>query len=1049
MTWAALLAGWSLALASCVERPTALTTPGEPRDDRLNGVALLDMDENEGPIGPPTPEPQGIPLALEDLRNMLNTLWDDGEEQTIYLMEGFLRLELRADVLGPGTVEWLAWQEVRRFGQTEVHPYLTPWWRLWLRGVLDRWRQAVEPRGDEMGLMQKAMVPGRRRLEEWDVFMRQLRELSPEGRKLVAFLLERWLKRRVGLLAVPLVTLGGMLRDVLPHQFGIPGCSAEASEFARSLAEGMIASLEQILADNELNVFGVAEVSGAVVHAAVDLATRADRRQTQDQLPVDDAWDDGLEQECGEVGHLLSKWLRKKLPASAPRRGIVYRRVVERLRVQLAEECRHLRRLHMGFQQVQQLTLDQDQLLAKDDETQDDEEARDLVDQIIMLIGNVRSKPTVMEMLGGVGHTGSSSSTGPAGTMELGTLFQESESLRRWLNEHFEGSLETMSDTLADETMLEETAWDEEPECDVSGEQDSAEVTEQDKPENDELNLGQKGRGKSRSRPRSRSRARRTWSAASATGWSSPGGTGFDGNAHRPWRRGLIEDTEGDEGRTARGRPRCEEGRRGERAREAVSRSGRRSDDGDRPAASTTPTSHPGRPRSARPRAELPEPMEEHAWHVLMDMADMDSNPANLQYGLTAAGIDNVQASFVGMTQHERSRMFIALLRVLSRILMDIANAATSAMVELREEDLEVDVDADEEDHTALVQNLDAKKKTKAERLERASEMVVLSAVLGSDKDKLSRSLMASLDRMQVEEARRCSQNLLRRLLHRYGAESGSGIEGLPPDAQEFLAGMVAYGADISEDTVAGTSMDEYFVDHWWGLMEATLTAPMASGESRITGAASSDRGRTDVEPLDTPTQHFAHAFLGLRGDDANTQTTRVIELEDSRADAPHLDDGGPESLPGGTVETATVDVAVAADREPGCEAGSAMTGEGDVPASVAMASEPVPPDFDYEASQRALRHACEELTAAQYRDWEMWGMQQAMGNADCVGVNEVVIRGAVRHRHGGLGTTQSMVFFLRDSERLDLQIQGVPGREGRKRSVAEMGVQADLDGGP
>ena len=1037
MMWAALLAGWSLACASCVERPPALTTPGEPRDERLNGVALLDMDENDGPIGPPTPEPQGIPPALQDLRSMLNTLWDDGEEQTIYLMEGFLRLELRADVQGPGTVEWMAWQEVRRFGQTETHPYLTPWWRLWLRGVLDRWRQTVEPRGDETGLMQKAMLPGRRRLEEWDVFMHQLRELSPEGRRLVAFLLERWLKRRVGFLAVPLVTLGGMLRDILPHQCGIPGCSAETSEFARNLAEGMIASLEQAFQDDELNIFGVAEVSGAVVHAAVDLATRADRRQVQDQLPIDDAWDDGLEQECGEVGHLLSKWLRKKLPTSAPRRGLVYRRVVERLRVQLAEECRHLRRLHMGFQQVQQLTLDQDQLLTTDAETQDDEEARDLVDQIIMLIGNVRSKPTVMDMLGRVGGTGSSCSTGPAGTMELGTLFQEAESLRRWLNEHFEGSLETMSDTLADETMLGELSSEDMPECVMEGEQESAEVTKPDEPDNDELNLGQKGRGKSRSRPRSRSRGRRTWSAATARGWSSPGGTWFDGNAHRPWRRGLIAEAAEDDVRTASGRPRCAEGNRGERGHEAMSRSGRGSTDGDRPAASTAPTSNSARPRPARPRAELPEPMEEHAWHVLMDMADMDSNPANLQYGLTAAGIDNVQASFVGMTQHERSCMFIALLRVLSRILMDIANAATSAMVELREEDLEVDVDAD--------QNLGVKTTTKAERLARASEKVVLREVLGSEKDKLSRSLMASLERMQVEEARRCSQNLLRRLLRWYGAEADDGIEGLPPDAQEFLAGMVAYGADISEGTVAGTSMDEYFVDHWWGLVMSTLTSPMASGT--VTGATSAEQGQASAEPENTPTQLSAQTFLGLRGDDMNAQVAGVIELEDSGADVPHLDERH-EDLQGEVLEPEAKDMVVDADREAGCGAGSAMSDEMGAPAPIATVSEPVTSTFASGENRRALLQACEELTAAKYRDWEMWGMQQAMGNTECAGVNEVVIRGAVRHRHGGLGTTQSMVFFIRDNERLDLQIQGVSGREGRKRSVAEVGVQSDLDGG-
>ena len=1011
-------------------------------------MAFVAEDEDEGPIGPQTPVQQGIPPAVRDLRDMLATLWDDGEEQIIYLMEGFLRLELRADVLGPGTVEWHAWQEVRRYGQTETQPYLTPWWRLWLSGVLDRWRQDAQPRGDETNLMQQAGAPGRRRLAEWEVFMSQLRELPPDGRRLVAFLLERWLKSRVNLVAVPLVTLGGMLRDLLPHQFGIPGCAADDMEFARNLAEGMIASLEQTLEDGELNVFRVAEVSGAVVHAAVDLAVRADRRQVQDQLPIDDTWDDGLEQECGEVGHLLLKWLRKKLPSSTPSRGRVYRRVLDRLRVQLTEECRHLRRLHMGFQQVQQLTLDQEQQLHVDPDTQDDEEARDLVDQIIMLIGNVRSQPTVMEMLNGVEGSRSSSSTGPANTMALGTLYQESESLRRWLNEHFEGSLETMSDTLADLPMPEAAEPEDLPESHMEGDCDSEDATLKEVEEYDELNLGQKGRGKSPGRPRSRSRGRRTWSAASASGWNSPGGTGFDGNAHRPWRRGLIEDIEGESVRTNRETPRCDERSRGDRPREDRPGDGRRSTDGTRPTGSRSTASSPTASRPARPRPALPEPMEEHAWHVLMDMADMDSNPATFEYGLTAAGIDNVQASFVGMTQHERSRMFIALLRVLSRILMDIANAATAAMVELREEDLEVDVEAEDE-NTALVQNLEVRKKTKVEKLEKASEKVVLSDVLGSDKDKLSRSLLATLDRMPVEEARRCSQNLLQRLLRHYGVESEGGIAELPPDAQEFLAGMVAYGADINEGEARSTSMDEYFVNHWWGMVEATLTSPTTEGAG-LAASASSDHGQAIAAPSAAATPPTIPAFFELQGDEDGTQATRVIELENSSTNG-HGPGRDGADLQGDAMEAGKTEDEIAVDPGAGLEPGRTGTEGMEVLAPAAPVSSPVRTEVDYVASRRALLHACEELKAANYRDWETWDLQHAMGNAECAGAHEVVIRGAVRHRHGGLGTTQSMVFFVREDERLDLQIQGVPERAERKRPVADVGVQSDRsdrDGG-
>ena len=162
-----------------------------------------------------------------------------------------------------------------------------------------------------------------------------------------------------------------------------------------------------------------------------------------------------------------------------------------------------------------------------------------------------------------------------------------------------------------------------------------------------------------------------------------------------------------------------------------------------------------------------------------------------------------------------------------------------------------------------------------------------------------------------------CSQNLLRRLLRHYGVESEGGMGGLPPDAQELLAGMVAYGADINEGTVPGTNMDEYFVDHWWGMVVTTLTSPMTSGMDIATTAASSNLGQTGAAPLGTATQATVPAFFGLRGEDAGTQATRVIELEDSGAEVQGLD-GEHADLQGAAVETTTTDVEVAVDHRAG-----------------------------------------------------------------------------------------------------------------------------------
>ena len=94
--------------------------------------ATVDDSEDEVAEGPPTPVEVALPPTVRQLREMLDTLWDDGEETTIYMMEGYLRTQRE---LGPGQVEWHVWQELLRFGHSDQRGYLTPWWRMWLGRV--------------------------------------------------------------------------------------------------------------------------------------------------------------------------------------------------------------------------------------------------------------------------------------------------------------------------------------------------------------------------------------------------------------------------------------------------------------------------------------------------------------------------------------------------------------------------------------------------------------------------------------------------------------------------------------------------------------------------------------------------------------------------------------------------------------------------------------------------------------------------------------------------------------------------------------------------
>ena len=157
-----------------------------------------------------------------------------------------------------------------------------------------------------------------------------------------------------------------------------------------------------------------------------------------------------LEDEELRVGATLTKWVRQRLPTNPQARRQLFLQVVNGLRLQVSQECRHLRRLHMGLEQMycmgEGAAYSVGTLETMDDLPQD---ARDLVDQVIMNIGNDARGQTVLDMLQGQASSSASSSSSPA----TGSLLQECDALRRWLNGAFEGSLSTL---MEDQQDLEE-----------------------------------------------------------------------------------------------------------------------------------------------------------------------------------------------------------------------------------------------------------------------------------------------------------------------------------------------------------------------------------------------------------------------------------------------------------------------------------------------------------------------------------------------------------------------------------------------------------------
>ena len=446
------------------------------------------------------------------------------------------------------------------------------------------------------------------------------------------------------------------------------------------------------------------------------------------------------------------------------------------------------------------------------------------------------------------------------------------------------------------------------------------------------------------------------------------------------------------------------------------------------------------------------------AWHCLLDMRSPLEPPTTWGYGLAPSSRADIESSFATMSRRERRIMSMELLRVLSAVLADIAQAVTNALDQAGEEG--GGPEEEEGDGNSMVQALSV---SKAEKLREASKPREIAS-LWSPFDKLTRSSMATMERMASDEARRTSQALANKLVAKYGVREPAH---LPPDAECLLSGFIAFGAEFMEKPRAvdadGQILRGALVGHGGGqrvgrplrwlanvgneenttgsLTSCPVTAS-ASGLHVVTGsvttgsvraASASGTGPCPLTGGATMSPVRETSATGLN-ESTGTSATPMTQMLNSR-----VQDG--ESARRGTDE-------VTEDKDTGRQRSakrkdwsltratrSKIDLDGpDLPAEAMVGSDlPAGPTAEGtvgegphaagEEMRRAMELECTRLAAAHYREWEQSVMEEAMGRVpDPPGVQVVIRRGGVRPVGGWQAPTQSMSFRLHAGEMLDLR---------------------------
>ena len=294
----------------------------------------------------------------------------------------------------------------------------------------------------------------------------------------------------------------------------------------------------------------------------------------------------------------------------------------------------------------------------------------------------------------------------------------------------------------------------------------------------------------------------------------------------------------------------------------------------------------------------------------------------------------------------------------------------------------------------------------KARRLMDASkpgEMRIPDAgILGTEFDKLSRSMMASLERMTSVESARCSQALLNLLVNHYDTAE---VQSLPEDAQALLSGLVTFGAEVGGAAVTAEGMDAFFIEHWWDMIVATLpttvhgasrsAAPSSMPTSRVTATETT----TSMAPVDGTEETVELAGHGECGTGSG-----MWVLPATRESPIELND----SLP--VIHDEAQATQVVEQHDNGIVAQTEDTRVGEIwPQCLDM--------------RRAMEDECQRFRAAQLQEWEDEVLREAMHQGPLPGVG-IVLRGSVVGGTGIHGTSQTMSFRLCRGETLALRME-------------------------
>ena len=80
-------------------------------------------------------------------------------------------------------------------------------------------------------------------------------------------------------------------------------------------------------------------------------------------IAVNDSWGNAMEQEEVQVGIMITRWIRARLPRDAAGRMRLHRDIMMALR-------RHLRRLHMALTQAETMGIEQESVTVSSEENE-------------------------------------------------------------------------------------------------------------------------------------------------------------------------------------------------------------------------------------------------------------------------------------------------------------------------------------------------------------------------------------------------------------------------------------------------------------------------------------------------------------------------------------------------------------------------------------------------------------------------------------------------------------------------------------------------------